>query len=77
MFTEFHGSRLMPHITEFVRDESGDDLIEYALLAALIGIVGVIAFNAMSGKMGTAYSNWNTNATDKWVPCPPGGCTTP
>jgi pilus assembly protein Flp/PilA len=77
MFSLFHRSRLVPLLTAFLHDESGDDLIEYALLAALVGIVGVLTFNTMSGKMGTAYSNWNSTAKSSWVPCPPGGCTTP
>ena len=77
MFTVLHGCRLLPLVTALVRDESGDDLIEYALLAALIGIAGVLTFNTLSGKMGTAYSGWNSTAKSSWVPCPPGGCTTP
>jgi Flp pilus assembly pilin Flp len=65
---------LVTLVRAFVRDESGDDLVEYALLAGLIGLVGVLAFNMVSGKMGNAYSGWNTNAQSQWVPCPPGGC---
>jgi Flp pilus assembly pilin Flp len=72
MFT-LSSRRLVTLVTAFVRDESGDDLIEYALLAALIGIVGVLAFNNLSGKMGNAYIGWNANARDQWKPCPPGG----
>ena len=63
--------RLVTLVTAFVRDESGDDLVEYALLAALIGLVGVFAFNTVSGKMGNAYSGWNANAQSKWVPDAP------
>jgi pilus assembly protein Flp/PilA len=70
MFT-LSSRRLVTLVTAFVRDESGDDLVEYALLAGLIGLVGVLAFNTVSGKMGNAYAGWNANAQNKWVPCQP------
>jgi pilus assembly protein Flp/PilA len=34
---------LMKHVNAFVRDEEGQDLIEYALLVALISLVCVVA----------------------------------
>lgn len=34
---------LMTHLKAFVRDEEGQDLIEYALLVALISLVCVVA----------------------------------
>ena len=62
---------LVTLVTAFVRDERGDDLIEYALLAGLIGLVGVLAFNTVSGKMSNAYTGWNANAQSQWVPDAP------
>jgi Flp pilus assembly pilin Flp len=62
---------LVTLVTAFVRDERGDDLVEYALLAALIGVVGVLAFNTVSGKMSNAYTGWNANAQSQWVPDAP------
>jgi pilus assembly protein Flp/PilA len=47
-------------------DESGQDLIEYALVAGLIGLGAVTAMSALSGKIGTAFNNVGgqlTNAT--------------
>ena len=63
--------RLVTLVTAFVRDERGDDLVEYALLAGLIGLVGVLAFNTVSGRMSNAYTGWNANAQSKWVPDAP------
>ena len=62
---------LVTLVTAFLRDERGDDLIEYALLAGLIGLVGVLAFNTVSGKMSNAYTGWNANAQSRWVPDAP------
>ena len=70
MFT-LSSRRLVTLVTAFVRDERGDDLIEYALLAGLIGLVGVLAFNTVSGKMSNAYTGWNANAQSKWLPDAP------
>ena len=70
MFTlSSHG--LVTLVTAFLRDERGDDLVEYALLAGLIGLAGVLAFNTLSGKMGNAYTAWNANAQSQWVPDAP------
>jgi Flp pilus assembly pilin Flp len=55
----------------FAADDSGQDLIEYALLTAIIGIAGLLVLSTFSNKMGTAYSGWNTAAQTAWQPCPP------
>ena len=62
---------LVTLVTALVHDERGDDLIEYALLAGLIGLVGVLAFNTVSGKMSNAYTGWNSNAQSRWIPDAP------
>ena len=62
--------RTRSFIATFVRDDAGLDLLEYALLSALIGLTGLVLFN-LTPIMGTAYSNWNTNAQTNWTPCPP------
>jgi Flp pilus assembly pilin Flp len=54
-----------------VRDDEGQDLIEYALLAVLVGIVGVLIFPEIRTKMGTAFGNWGTSVNDLWVPNDP------
>jgi Flp pilus assembly pilin Flp len=55
----------------FVSDDCGQDLIEYALLTAIIGISGLLVLSTISTKMGTAYSGWNTAGQNAWQPCPP------
>jgi Flp pilus assembly pilin Flp len=54
-----------------VADDSGQDLIEYALLTAIIGIFGVLILSTLSTTMGTAYNRWNTAGQNAWQPCPP------
>ena len=55
----------------FATDDSGQDLIEYALLTAIIGISGVLILSTLSSKMGAAYGGWNTAGQNAWEPCPP------
>ncbi|HVH57525.1 MAG TPA: Flp family type IVb pilin [Vicinamibacterales bacterium] len=40
-----------------VVNEDGQDLIEYALLAALISVVAVLAISAVGSKVTTNYQN--------------------
>ena len=71
MFTSIPAiHRTTSWIAAFVRDDAGVDLVEYALLSALIGLTGLVLFN-LTARMGTAYSNWNTNGQTQWKPCPP------
>ncbi len=35
----------------FVREEEGQDLIEYALLAALIAVASILAMTTLGGKI--------------------------
>ena len=52
-------------------DDRGQDLVEYALLTAIIGISGLLILSTISTKMGTTYSGWNTAGQNAWQPCPP------
>jgi pilus assembly protein Flp/PilA len=47
----------------FMKDESGQDLIEYALVAGLIGLGAVVAMTGLSGKIGSAFNSIGTNLT--------------
>ncbi len=43
-----------------LRDESGQDLIEYALVAALIALGATAAMNTLAGSISTAFSTVGT-----------------
>ena len=40
-------------------DETGQDLIEYALLAATIGFAGVVGFDWIGTAMNSTYQTWD------------------
>jgi pilus assembly protein Flp/PilA len=47
-----------------MNDESGQDLIEYALVAGLIGLGAVVAMTTLSGKIGTAFNTVGNQLTN-------------
>ena len=48
-------------LRRFIFDDRGQDLIEYALLPSLIGVVGIIAWTNVGGAMNTTYTSWDDN----------------
>jgi pilus assembly protein Flp/PilA len=44
-------------------DESGQDLIEYALVAGLIGLGAVAAMSSLATTIGTAFSSVGSSLT--------------
>ena len=51
-------------LKRFVADDSAQDLIEYALLTACIGLVGVAVWNNIRIGIGNAYAGWDTGVQD-------------
>lgn len=45
----------MSFITKFVREDEGQDMIEYALLAGFISIVAIIALQAIGPLVNAVY----------------------
>ncbi len=43
-------------MTRLVRDESGQDLIEYSLLAALVAVGSIAAMNTLSDDIGEIFT---------------------
>jgi Flp pilus assembly pilin Flp len=60
-------------VTRFVYDETGQDLIEYGLLAATIGIAGVLVFPLIQARLAPAFSGWGTAVQTICTPADPGG----
>jgi Flp pilus assembly pilin Flp len=55
----------------FLTEEAGQDLIEYALLATFIGLVGIIAYQTIGSTMNTVYRGWDSSVQDQWqTPAP-------
>jgi pilus assembly protein Flp/PilA len=50
-------SMLLTYVKSFVREEEGQDLLEYALLVALIALVAITAVGAAGTSVQTIFTN--------------------
>jgi Flp pilus assembly pilin Flp len=58
-------------IFRLLYDDRGQDVIEYALLMAGIGIVGIATWPAITAGIGAAYGRLDTSTNSLWrVPDP-------
>jgi Flp pilus assembly pilin Flp len=53
-----------------VAEEDGQDLIEYALLTAAIGLCALAAFSLWNAAINSTYNSWNTRTNQLWDPEP-------
>ena len=61
-------------VARFVADDGAQDLVEYALLAAFIGVAGWAIVTTLPDVMRTTYESW----TDPTAVCPGNGiCRSP
>ena len=58
-------------LRRLIRDDRGQDVIEYALLTATIGLVGSAAWALMADNIETVYTGWDTGVNDLWEPPDP------
>ena len=58
-------------VRRLIADDSAQDLIEYALLAALVVAGGLALFPVIQVRMGNAYSNWDAGTYNLWIPNAP------
>ena len=63
-------------LRRLVVDEKGQELVEYALLAAFVVLATIVALQNIEGAMRNAYVSWNTAMLGCWkMPAPgAGGC---
>lgn len=60
-------------VRRFAADDRGQDLIEYALLTAAVGLAGAASWPFIEQAIGTAYRALDTNTQNLWDPPPPSG----
>jgi pilus assembly protein Flp/PilA len=51
-------------LVTFMKDESGQDLIEYALVAALIGLAAVTAMRGLGSTITNAFNTVGNNLSN-------------
>jgi pilus assembly protein Flp/PilA len=60
---EIHMKSYKQLALNLIADESGQDLIEYALVAALVGLGAVASMKTLSTSIGTAFTSIGTTLT--------------
>jgi pilus assembly protein Flp/PilA len=55
---------MKPSIQKFIADDSGQDLIEYALVAALVGLGAVAAMKGLSNSIGNTFNSVGSSLTN-------------
>ena len=67
--------RTVVALNKFFRDDRGQDLIEYALLSASIGLCAVAVWPTIVDALELAYQGWDTNVQvlSSCTPDPGGG----
>jgi len=66
------GGRVL--LLRFFREEGGQDLIEYAYLAAFFGIAGYLVLSSIGPTVGATYNAWlnpTTGTPSLWEPAQP------
>jgi Flp pilus assembly pilin Flp len=58
---------------KLIIDEDAQDLVEYALLGAFIGVVSIIVWQNIVTALGLRYTDYNTNVPQLWEPPDPAG----
>jgi Flp pilus assembly pilin Flp len=68
------GSPTVVFVRALVRDDHGQDLMEYAFIAAFFGIAGWLALSTIGPTVGATYASWvspTTGAPSLWEPAQP------
>jgi pilus assembly protein Flp/PilA len=57
-------NRVKQILTNLMKDDSGQDLIEYALVAALVGLGAVASISGLSNSIGNTFNGVGTALTN-------------
>ncbi len=66
-------SRVQAVFARLSLEESGQDLIEYALLTTFIGFAGILAWSLVGNAISSTYTSWVSGVDSLAVPPAPSG----
>ena len=64
-------SVLSKELVRCLHEESGQDLIEYAILTGIVTVASILAFASIRTKMSNLYATWGDNIELNWSPNDP------
>jgi Flp pilus assembly pilin Flp len=60
-------------VTRLFREDSGQDLVEYALLTMVVGFAGAVAAPLISDAIAVVYDSWVGTTNNLWESPNPAG----
>jgi Flp pilus assembly pilin Flp len=63
---------MVDRLVRLIRDDDGQDLVEYAMLAGFFGLVALAGFTSLQNALASAYGRWDTGTQNLWTPPDPG-----
>ena len=60
-------------VRRFVREDGGQELVEYALLVALVALTSAAALSGLQTALHDAYVSWDSSNQSLWQMPAPGG----
>jgi Flp pilus assembly pilin Flp len=64
-------------VRRLVREDEGQELVEYALLVALVAVVSAAALGRVQTTLHDAYVSWDCRNQSLWVMPAPGSTVAP
>jgi Flp pilus assembly pilin Flp len=58
-------------LPRLARDDSGQDVVEYALLTAFFGVAALAAWTSIRDALGVGYGSTTAGVQGLWDPPPP------
>ena len=65
--------RFLQTLRQLAFDDAGQDLIEYALLTAIVTVAAIPVIVTIRDRMQSAYVGWGTDIQNNWNPNDPVG----
>ena len=63
--------QLIVRLMALTARDDGQDMLEYALLTATIGLAGVAGIDLISAAINGAYTSWDSGVNNLWEVPPP------
>jgi len=63
---------VLARLRELFREDTGQDLVEYGLLALFVVLASVVLWQTVGTAIGASYTGYDNGVQGLWRPCDPG-----
>lgn len=64
---------MIDRVAHLLTDETGQDIVEYALLTAFFGLCALTAWSTLREALSASYAGTSSGVQSLWEPPPPSG----